>query len=67
MQSYTAKLTPGEDGWIVVECVELPGVITQGKTKAEAMANFREAVELWLESFGPPAQHPELETIEIGL
>jgi predicted RNase H-like HicB family nuclease len=38
-------LYPGEDGYWVVECPSLPGCISQGKTKAEARANMREAIE----------------------
>ena len=42
-------LRPGEDGYIVVECPSLPGCISQGKTEDEALANIREAIELWIE------------------
>jgi len=42
-------LYPGEDGYWVVECPSLPGCISQGKTKEEAIANIREAIELWIE------------------
>ncbi len=38
-------LYPGEDGYWVAECPSLPGCISQGKTKAEARANIREAIE----------------------
>jgi len=38
-------LYPGEDGYWVAECPSLPGCISQGKTKAEARANIREANE----------------------
>lgn len=40
-----------EDKWYVAHCVEL-GVVSQGKTIEEAQANLKEAVELYLESFG---------------
>ena len=40
---------PGEDGWLVVRCPSLPGCISQGKTEAEALANIKEAIELWIE------------------
>lgn len=42
-------LTPGEDGWFVVECPVLPGCISQGQSKEEALRNIQEAAELWLE------------------
>jgi predicted RNase H-like HicB family nuclease len=38
-------LYPGEDGYWVVECPSLPGCISQGKTKEEAVQNVREAIE----------------------
>jgi len=38
-------LYPGEDGYWVAECPTLPGCISQGKTKAKAAANIREAIE----------------------
>jgi len=40
-----------EEKWYVARCVEL-GVVSQGKTIEEAKANLKEAVELYLESFG---------------
>ena len=39
----------GEDGFWVVECPSLPGCISQGKTKEEALENIKEAIELYIE------------------
>jgi predicted RNase H-like HicB family nuclease len=36
---------PGEDGQWVAECPTLPGCISQGKTKEDAIGNIREAIE----------------------
>lgn len=36
---------PGEDSYWVAECPSLLGCISQGKTKHEAIANIREAIE----------------------
>ncbi|HOF01741.1 MAG TPA: type II toxin-antitoxin system HicB family antitoxin [Spirochaetota bacterium] len=36
---------PGEDGYYVAECPSLPGCISQGKTKEEAISNIKEAIE----------------------
>jgi len=36
---------PGEDGYWVAECPSLPGCISQGKTKEEAIANIKEAIK----------------------
>jgi len=40
---------PGEDGFYVTECPSLPGCISQGKTKAEALDNIREAIDAYVE------------------
>lgn len=34
----------GEDGWWVAEVPSLPGCITQGNTREEAIQNAREAI-----------------------
>jgi predicted RNase H-like HicB family nuclease len=36
---------PGEDACWVAECPSLPGCISQGKSKEEALCNIREAIE----------------------
>ncbi len=41
---------PGEDGYWVAECPSLPGCITQGKTKEEAVSNIREAIDGYIAS-----------------
>jgi predicted RNase H-like HicB family nuclease len=48
-QIYHVVLEKDEDGWYVVQCVEIPGAISQGKTRKEAMKNIKEAIELILE------------------
>jgi len=47
---FTAVITK-EDKWYVAHCIEL-GVVSQGKTIEEAQRNLKEAVDLYLESFG---------------
>ncbi|TAJ09799.1 MAG: type II toxin-antitoxin system HicB family antitoxin [Nitrospirae bacterium] len=49
-KKFTAVLTK-EDTWHVAHCVEL-GVVSQDNTVEEAQSNLKEAVELYLESFG---------------
>lgn len=41
---------PGEDGYWVAECPSLPGCISQGRTKEEAVTNIREAVAAFIET-----------------
>jgi predicted RNase H-like HicB family nuclease len=38
-----------EDGIWVVECPAIPGCVSQGKTKTEALKNIKEAIALCLE------------------
>ncbi len=50
-------LYPGEDGYWVVECPSLPGCISHGKTKREAIKNIKEAISCYtraLEEDGLP-------------
>ena len=39
---------PGEDGFWVAECPSLPGCISQGQTRTEAITNIREAIEAYV-------------------
>ncbi|MBK8135791.1 MAG: type II toxin-antitoxin system HicB family antitoxin [Chloroflexi bacterium] len=43
-------LYPGEDGYWVIECPSLPGCISQGETREEALANIKDAIALYIES-----------------
>ncbi len=43
-------ITTGENGYLVAEIPVIPGCISQGRTKEEALANIKEAAELCLES-----------------
>jgi predicted RNase H-like HicB family nuclease len=38
-------LYPGEDGYWVAECPSLPGCISQGTTREDAISNIREAIK----------------------
>ena len=42
-------LEPSEDGGYTVYVPSLPGCISEGETKTEALKNIREAIELYLE------------------
>jgi predicted RNase H-like HicB family nuclease len=45
MSKRQILLYPGLDGFWVVECPSLPGCISQGKIKGEAIENIKEAIE----------------------
>ncbi|MHB1811281.1 MAG: type II toxin-antitoxin system HicB family antitoxin [Thermoplasmataceae archaeon] len=46
---YTVILEKGEDGYIIANVPALPGCITQGKTREEALKNAKEAIELYID------------------
>ena len=53
---FSALITK-EDGWYVARCPEL-SVTSQGKDIESARANLGEAIELYLETWGPPENRP---------
>jgi len=55
-----------EDGMYVAEVPSLPGCISQGQTREEAVENFREAIAAYLESLearGDPIPPPITEEV----
>jgi predicted RNase H-like HicB family nuclease len=58
----------GEDGYWVAECPSLPGCISQGKTKEEAVGNIKEAISGYiaaLEEDGLPVPEEHFETLVV--
>ena len=47
--TYTAVLTPGEDGWYCAQIAEVSEAISQGRTLDEAKTNVGEVLRLALE------------------
>ena len=45
--NYRITLIESDEGW-AVWCDDLPGCCSQGGTRAEAIANIREAITEWL-------------------
>jgi predicted RNase H-like HicB family nuclease len=54
---FAITLEEDEDGFIVASCPALPGCHSQGRTKAEAIANIREAIRGYIASM---RKHGEL-------
>lgn len=62
-------LAPGEDGYIVAEVPSLPGCVSQGRTRDEALANIREAIALYEEVLverGEVVPEDKVEIVEIA-
>jgi predicted RNase H-like HicB family nuclease len=49
LMKFTTTLERDEDGVWIAECPSIPGCVSQGVTREEALANVREAIELCLE------------------
>jgi predicted RNase H-like HicB family nuclease len=47
--AFDVKLIVNPDGSITIECPSLPGCISQGRNRREALKNIREAISAWLE------------------
>lgn len=60
-------LYPGEDGYFVVEVPSLPGCISQGKTRDEALANIEEAIALYIEVLEDRGERIPDDTVEVVL
>lgn len=63
---YRVLIDTDEDGVFVAEAPALPGCISQGKTRSEAIANIKEAIAAYLESLkkhGEPVPPPVFEEV----
>jgi len=46
---FQISIDRDEDGVWIVECPAIPGCVSQGHSKTEAITNIKEAIELCLE------------------
>ena len=46
---FAVTIDRDEDGAWIVECPAIPGCVSQGATKDEALANIQDAIKLCLE------------------
>lgn len=61
-------LEPSEEGGFTVFVPTLPGCISEGESKDEALKNIREAIELYLEPVEDDlALSPDAEQIELAV
>jgi predicted RNase H-like HicB family nuclease len=63
---YRVLIEQDEDGMFVAEVPSLPGCISQGRTRTEAVENVKEAIAAYLESLeahGDPVPPPISEEV----
>ncbi|MCH8012382.1 MAG: type II toxin-antitoxin system HicB family antitoxin [Candidatus Marinimicrobia bacterium] len=63
---YRILIEQDEDGVFIAECRSLPGCVSQGNTRQEAIENIRDAIKGYLESLkkhNEPAPPPIKEEI----
>ena len=64
----TVVLEPSEEGGFTAIVPSLPGCFSEGNSKEEALANVREAIDLYLESVEDDQDfNPKAEKLEIAV
>ena len=61
---------PGEDGYWVAECPSLPGCVSQGGTKEDAIKNIKEAIDgyiLALKEDGLPVPEERFDAMVVAV
>ena len=61
---------PGEDGYWVAECPSLLGCISQGRSRQDAIANIKEAIDGYvasLEEDGLPVPEEHFEALVVAV
>lgn len=64
---FTVILRAEREGGYSVQCLELPGAISEGETKRQALNNIRDAIKGFLEAFPEESERLKLkkEVVEI--
>jgi len=62
---FLVTIEQDEAGYYVVECPALPGCLSQGGSREEALANIREAILLSLETRTAQGLPLDLEVVEV--
>jgi len=61
------RILKKQRGGYVVKCLELPGCMSEGKTKEKALENVKEAIEGYLEAFPKEKSKIKREVIELSI
>lgn len=60
----------GEDGYWIAECPSLPGCVSQGKSREDAISNIREAIQGYVRALEEdhlpvPPENSEAEVVRV--
>lgn len=59
-RAYLIALSEDEDGAITAEVPELPGCVSHGATRDQALTNVRDAIQVYLEELESQARQPPI-------
>ena len=62
---FNVTIDRDEDGVFIVECPSIPGCVSQGKTKEEALENIKDAIKLCLEARSEKGMPLTIETKQV--
>jgi predicted RNase H-like HicB family nuclease len=66
-QTYHIILKPqGKEGF-VVKCLELPGCLSEGKTKVEALKNIHDAIRLYIADIKKEVKQRKARPIKVNV
>jgi predicted RNase H-like HicB family nuclease len=69
MAAFEVFIEQAEEGGYVVTCPALPGCVSEGETRDEALANIKDAISGYLavlKKHRLPAPAVEVETVEVA-
>lgn len=64
---FTIRYSDGGDGWIMAQVEEVPGAMSQGRTRPEARENVVDALRLMLKPEPDETADPDREPLDLPL
>jgi len=64
---FTIRYSDGGEGWVMAQVEEVPGAVSQGRTRGEARANVVDALRLMLKPEPDETVDPDREPLDLPL
>lgn len=64
---FTVRYSEAGDGWVMAQVEEIPGAVSQGRTREEARENVLDALLLALSADQPTVREPDRESLDLPL